>query len=61
MFVLTSLLGDLKSTIKTALYFSSQIQTFIKDLTEITNEIKRQETATVPNKELLGVKPISLQ
>lgn len=31
-----------------------KVQTFIKDLTEITNEIKRHEGAAVPNPHLLG-------
>ena len=31
-----------------------QIQKFIKDLTEITNDIKRQESAAVPNQQLLA-------
>ena len=32
----------------------SQLQTFIKDLTEITNDIKRKESAAVPNQQLLA-------
>ena len=35
--------------------FNPQIQTFIKDLTEITNEIKRHESAAAPNPQLLGL------
>ena len=31
-----------------------QIQTFIKDLTEITHEIQRHKLAAVPNLQLLG-------
>ena len=31
-----------------------QIHAFIKDLTDITNEIKRHESAVVPNPQLLG-------
>jgi len=31
-----------------------KIQTFIKDLTEITHEIQRHESAAVPNLQLLG-------
>ena len=34
--------------------FPLQLQTFIKDLREITNDIRRQETAAVPNQQLLA-------
>ena len=33
-----------------------QIKVFIKDLTEITHEIKRHESAAVPNVKLLAVR-----
>jgi hypothetical protein len=32
-----------------------KIQTFIKDLTEITHEIQRNESAQLPNMQLLGL------
>ncbi len=35
-----------------------QIQMFIKDMTEITNDIKRQASAAVPNPQLLA--PVTL-
>ena len=37
---------------------SVQLQTFIKDLTEITNDIKRKESAAIPNAQLLA--PVNL-
>jgi hypothetical protein len=35
-----------------------KLQTFIKDLTEITNDIKRKESAAIPNAQLLA--PVNL-
>lgn len=40
------------------LFQLEKVQTFIKDLTEITNDIKRKESANVPNLQLLA--PVNL-